>query len=189
MLTRCLAAILFLAASSPLLSAAIVWSAGAPGITEVTFTKPPFADPAMVNDPITPQVILGRGDDSGLYNLAVEASFGRHFSPAGTEWAFAGLFGNPATVSAADFNSLNFDNWEDSLGSRFALLDNIVDRPGVVHLIEEDIYLEITFSEWTTPAGGTSYSYTRTDGPIPEPSSSSLLALSALLVWRRQRPR
>jgi len=168
-------------------AAAIVWVTGGPGVTTVDFSKPPSADPAVVTDQITPLVILGRTDEMGIFNLATELSFERHFSPAGTEWAFADLEGNPAALDASDFASLNFTNWEDSLGSRFALLGNIVDRPGVLHLTDEDIYLDITFTAWGGPGEGGIFSYTRTSGPIPEPSSALLLLAGGVLLCSRRR--
>ena len=96
----------------------------------------------------------------------------------------------PIWWSAANFASLNFDNWEDSLGSRLALLGNIVNRPGVLHLIDEDIYLDITFTSWGGPSSGGFFSYVRTDGPVPEPSSTLLVACALpLLLQRRRRDR
>jgi hypothetical protein len=169
------------------IAAAIIWAAGAPGVSTLTFAKPAFADPAAANDPISPIVALARADDRGLYNLAAEAAYVDDLSPAGTEWAFAGLDGNPATIGAADFAILNFSDWRNALGGRFALLGNIENRPGVLHLIEEDIYLDITFTAWGGPSSGGHFTYTRT-APIPEPVWGALLCGSLPLLFRRRRP-
>ncbi len=168
--------------------ASTVWATGDSGITVVEFTRPPSPEPALVTDPITPLVIIARAEEFGLFNLAAETAYLPDFSPAGTAWAFAGLNGNPAILGAADFASLTFMDWKNSLGGRFALLPNIVDRPGVLHLIEEDIYLDLTFTAWGGPGDGGSFSYTRTAGPVPEPSFVLLLlAVGPLLLPRRRR--
>lgn len=127
------------------------------------FTKAAFADPdlAQNQDRITPLVWLTRGSIQGLYNVAQEAQFVRNVSPSGTAWAFEGLNGNPgAGISAADFGSLIFADWTTALEGSVA--PNIVDRPGVVHLINEDIYIDIIFTEWGVGGGaGGNFTYLR----------------------------
>ena len=159
---------------------------------DIDFTKDPFADPQLAEnqDELTPGVVLTRGDVQGLFNIALESAFGNG-SPADTRWAFADLNGNPADISALDFDSLVFDDWEDALGGRGALASNILDRIGVVHLITDDIYLEILFTDWGQGGGaGGSFSYVRSDlSAIPLPAALPLL-LSGLLglgVFRRRR--
>jgi hypothetical protein len=178
-------AVLLVAAGTS--DAATVWS----GPT-VVFTKPPFADPGLPasQDRLADGVALTRGGAQGLYNVLREAAY-TGGSPAGTRWAFAGLEGNPeAGFSAANHPNLNFMGWEDSLGGRPSLAGNIVLRPAVVHLVDEDIYLDITFTAWSQGGGGGGgFSYTRrspapADGatediPLPLPA---LLALGAVLA-------
>ena len=113
-------------------------------------------------DRITDLVWITRSDEgAGLFNIAndVETQFFSN-SPQGTRWAFAGLRNNPATISANDFATLNFANWQTSLGSMGSLLSNIVNRQGVVHLIEDDIYIDIMFTQWGAQGNG-SFTYTR----------------------------
>ena len=151
-------AVCFLAVYTCAASAQTVWTDAA-----LEFSKAAFADPAAAEnqDRITPLAWLTRGNLQGLFNAAQEPGFLRGVSPAGTEWAFEGLNGNPAAgISAADFGSLVFADWTTALGGRVA--DNILDRPGVVHLIDEDIYIDIIFTDWGIGAGaGGSFTYLR----------------------------
>ncbi len=171
--------------------AATVWS-GPP----VAFTKQPFADPALPGnqDRLTQQVALTRGSAQGLYNPLREQAY-TGTSPAGTRWAFAGLRGNPQTgIAAANYASLNFSTWEVALGGRPSLAGNIVDRPAVVHLVDEDIYLDVTFTDWSIGGGGGGgFSYTRAspaphgnseDIPLPLPA---VLALGAAVAFAGSR--
>lgn len=172
--------------------AAVVWSG-----TPVSFTKLPFANPALPSsqDRLTDAVALSRGDAQGLYNPLSEPAYSGT-SPAGTRWAFAGLRGNPeAGFGAGNHASLNFSTWEIALGGRPSLAGNIVERPGVLHLVDEDVYLDITFTDWSIGGGGGGgFSYTRAS-PAPADGSSgdiplplpALVALGALLAFAGSR--
>jgi hypothetical protein len=146
--------------------ATTVWTGSA-----VTFTKAPFANPTLASnqDSLTSNVALTRGNNEGLYNAVLESSYSGAQSPVDTEWAFAGLNGNPSSgVTAANFAVLNFSGWAASLGGPPNLQGNIVGRSGVVHLITDDIYLNITFTSWAGGNNGGGFAYTRsspdTDG-------------------------
>ncbi len=125
-------------------------------------------------DRITDNVWITRDVERGIFNIApgFETEYTSRSSPLGTEWAFAGLNGNPASISAADFASLNFTDWQTALGSRGNLENNILNRAGVVHLIDDDIYIDITFTLWGARGGGT-FRYDRASEPLnvasPEP--------------------
>jgi len=157
--------------------AATVWS-GAP----VSFTKLPFANPALPSsqDRLTAGVAITRGDAQGLYNPLSELAYSGT-SPAGTRRAFAGLRGNPeAGFGAGNHASLNFSTWEIALGGRPSLAGNIVERPGVVHLVGEDVYLDITFTDWSIgggAGGGFGESFAR--ARIPSDARSEVLRGSA----------
>jgi hypothetical protein len=66
--------------------------------------------------------------------------------------------------------------------------------PGVVHLISDDIYLDINFTSWTQggDVNGGGFSYTRSTpgaSPVPEPATATLLVLGAaagMAVRRRK---
>ena len=130
----------------------------------ITFSKPAFGDPAMSQnqDRITDQVWLTRGNTQGLFNIRLSSMYSFN-EPLDTRWAFASLNGNPATVSAAEFAQLTFTNWASALGGMSLLATNILNRPGVLHLISDDIYIDIEFDTWGQRViGGGAFSYERT---------------------------
>ncbi len=162
-------------------SVGIIWSG-----LDLTFTKQNNADWTLAQnqDRITDNVWLTRQNAAGLFNIAQESAFAVG-SPTDTEWAFSGLVGNPVFApgeGAAGHETLVFSRWEGALQSNpFSL---IVDRPAVVHLISDDIYVDIRFTSWTAgprgggPGGG-GFSYQRA---VPEPSVLVLLAIGGLLA-------
>lgn len=146
----------------------------------VEFSKAPFANFTLAEsqDRITNAVWLTRANIKGMFNIAQEASheqFG-DISPVDTEWAFQAINGNPVSgISAADYESLNFTDWTSALGLQ-RVGDRILDRPGVLHLISDDIYLDITFTQWSVGAdGGGGFAYIRSS-VVPVPGAAWLLA-------------
>lgn len=141
-------------------------------------------------DVVTAGVQLDRDDQRGLYNPVLELAFAVATSPAGTRWAFAGIGGNPTSgFGAAAWPTLQFDTFTNSLAGQIGT--NILNRPGVVHLIAEDVYIDITVTRWTNAFTGARYTYTRATAPagVPAPSlgllGTSALALFLLaLAWR-----
>jgi hypothetical protein len=130
---------------------------------EVTFMKVAFADPALAanQDRILPDVAITRGSTRGIYNAAQEVGYEDNFSPAGTEWAF--IDNNPlATLSASNWAALSFDDWQTSLGGGGSLASAILEGSGVLHLLDQDIYIDIAFTDWGAGAGaGGTFAYDR----------------------------
>ena len=156
-----------------------------------------FSIPSGDNtDRITGDVWITRGLNAGIYNSRIE-SFFRDDSPQGTRWAFEGLNGNPSggAFSAANYAGLTFAPWLESLGGPATQLlpQRITQNAGVVHLVAEDIYLDIQFTQWAQgPDGGGALSYFRaTEGeavvtaPFPLWSTALLGVLLVLGAWRR----
>lgn len=139
-------------------TAPIVWN-GPP----VSFAKGASADfnQPQNQDRITPQVWLTRGDTQGVFNIKSETSFTHNLSPAGTEWAFG---------TTANYASLSYSDWETWTGAGGP--PGTVGQNAVLHLIRENIYIDMTFTSWGGTGGG--FSYTR--------STSSLPAIEA---WRQ----
>lgn len=169
-----------------LLSAALaaaaptVWS----GLT-YSFSKPAGADytDPQYQDHLTSNIALTRGDSAGMYNILQEDSY-EYGSPADTEWATEIVGDNGSeTIAATNWENLDFTTWEDAYGSAGQLAGNMTALDAVVHLITDDIYLDLRFTSWGTghssSQGG--FAYQRAE-PVPEPASITLLLLGALAL-------
>lgn len=164
-------------------AAQTVWSG-----LDFEFAKEDFADPddPANQDSITEGVALTRGDAQGLYNAAQENSFFRPISPADTLWAFP--TNNPGALVAADnFENLNFDVWANAVAND---PPGVVDQPGVLFVVSEELYIDVEFTSWSIgrTGGGGGFSYLRA---LPEPSEALLIlpALGALAYLSRARRR
>lgn len=141
---------------------------------DFSFTKPSFADwtdPAN-QDRITSSVWLTRANVQGLFNIHDEDFYMRDISPSGTEWSFG---------VASDWESLDFHPWEIAVGTAPPLS---VDQAMVVHLIEDDIYLDIMFTRWGIGPTGGSFAYVRA---VPAPGTLGLMVPLGVGAFRRRR--
>ncbi|MCB9193706.1 MAG: T9SS type A sorting domain-containing protein [Flavobacteriales bacterium] len=140
----------FLIAASTTLFAQTIWNG-----PDITFTKANFADwtQAANQDRITTDVWITRADSMGIFNIAQETGFEANVSPAGTEWAFG---------TTADIGSLTFTDWKNAINND---PPSSVGMPMVLHLIAEDIYVDLEFQFWTQNASGGGFSYTRSSDP------------------------
>jgi hypothetical protein len=140
----------------------LLWNANNP----ITFTKADNADFTLEEnqDRITDDVWITRGSTQGLFNIAQEASYDRNSrtAPAGTEWALG------TTASPGPYG--RFYDLRNQISGRF---NNLPGTPLSLHLVEEDIYFDLTFSSWTVGNNGGGFSYIRTsafpywlDGPV-----------------------
>jgi hypothetical protein len=170
----------------------------------VTFAKTGSDDPALPEnqDQLTPNVAITRQSSGGLFNAVTESTFTRNISPADTEWAFSGLDGNPAGIafnaeicSAAE-GTCRFSNWWNAQGPS-TQGQNLLVHPAVVHLLTDDIYLDLLFTDWADATSGGAMAYVRSTSngvpPVPVPSSRSgalvlLAILTALAVRLLRRP-
>ncbi|MGW8316579.1 MAG: T9SS type A sorting domain-containing protein [Bacteroidales bacterium] len=132
----------------------------------ITFTKANNADwtQAGNQDRITDNVWLTRADNQGLFNIAQEESFsGGLFgtvgggSPYDTEWAFGSI--------ADGVETLEFDYWGNAIGWS---PPDMVDQNMVLHLISQNIYIDIKFTSWTSGGNGGGFSYERSTGTTSE---------------------
>ena len=144
--------------------------AGGPSVWNgpLLFFSEPFggsgSDPAN-QDRITADVWLTRDPTMGLYNIAEETNYTKFFSPEDTEWAYGSL---------SDYASLTYTDWEDWNG---ADPPSMLNKPAVLYLVSDDIYIGIEFLSWgMMGAGGFSYDRT-TPTPVPEPSAFALMVL------------
>ena len=166
LVTRLLLALVVLAkVIVPLSAAAAVWT-GPP----ITFSKSGTSDPTQATnqDRITPNVWITRGADSGIYNAKTETNFTHFISPADTEWA---------NGTTANYSTLTYTNW-----NAWALANggppNTPGLNAVVHLISENIYIDIKFTSWS----GGPFSYQRSTPNIPR--ITQITALGTNIVIR-----
>jgi len=123
--------------------AAVIWTGD-----DVTFAKASDADPtdSANQDRLTDNVWITRGNNGGqIYNIKTETTANKGSSPAGTEWAEGSL---------DDWESLTYEPFRSAVGNP----KNVAGKDLVVHLIEDDIYLQVRFTSWAQGmAGGFSY--------------------------------
>lgn len=158
-----------------------VWSGPAQ-----SFAKPSGADFTLPQnqDFLTPGVVITRANTQGIFNIALEAAFSAT-APAGTEWA-TDLHNPGQTLSAANFAALSFTTW--TLAYNGSPVTNAVGRDAVVHLVNEDIYLDLRFTSFQGGVSGGAFSYLRST-PVPEPSSALLVLAGLATLPARLRPR
>lgn len=124
----------------------------------ITFGKANYADFSQVQnqDVLTNTIKITRANDQGLFNIATESSFGGS-SPSNTEWA-EGLL--------SSYTTLNYKPWQQAV-SYYPPFS--VNKTYVVHLIAENIFLELKVLSWTDSGNGGGFSYSRTS-PCTLPS-------------------
>lgn len=134
---------------------------------DVSFEKAADADETLPEnqDQIVGGISITRGSARGIFNIAHESSFVDFTSPVGTAWAFPN--NNPeVTLSAAlcgdGCEEIVFEDWQTANGGAGGGPPNTVGQNAILHLIEQDIYLDIRFTSWGvgTEAGG-SFGYDR----------------------------
>jgi hypothetical protein len=148
---------------------------------DYNFTKPNGADTGdpQFQDRLTQSVWLVRGDSQGLFNKKTETEWNAT-SPQDTEWAT--YINNPGeTIAATNWASLDFDNWIDAYGGTGGgnLPTRLTGGNAVLHLIPEDIYIDVRFTSWAAgrDAEGGGFSYLRSVITVPESHPIGLAAL------------
>jgi hypothetical protein len=116
------------------------------------YAKPGSADPSLPGnqDRLTNNVWLTRGDIEGMFNIAPghETAYVRFTSPADTKWATDVMAANVGkNITAANYQNLAWADWAAAYGGPGpALLGNIKTHIAVVHLLTDDIYLNLLFT-------------------------------------------
>ena len=110
----------------------------------ITFTKADGADPSEESnqDRITDNVWITRGNNGGqIYNAAIENAFNKDNSPLDTEWALG--------TTDQGIDNLTFDTFRNTITPK-----NVVGEDLVLHLVTDDVYIDIRFTAWSEGNGG-----------------------------------
>jgi hypothetical protein len=143
----------------PLCQAATVWTG--PSIHFTQFVN------GSADTIVAGKVVLTRGSNQVLYNTAAGETFAGNDSPADTKWAFGNL---------TDFSTLTYQSLESMRTGDLAAL--ILNKPMVMHLINEDIFLSVEFTAWgQNGAGG--FSYIRSTAAVSATPTVSITSPSA----------
>jgi glucose/arabinose dehydrogenase len=156
--------------------AATVWNGPA-----TTFVNVAGSDPtqAVNQDRLTPNVWITRGTSHGIYNAKTETGFTHFLSPADTEWADG---------TTANYSSLSYTDWNTWAKVTHPGPPSTVGVNAVVHLISDDIYIDVKFISFGGFGGG--FSYTRstpsgTNGPptvtITSPTNGASFTAPAIV--------
>jgi hypothetical protein len=170
---------LALSSGAPPAAAETVWSGPSIHFARLEISPSPAAN----YDRLTDHVGLTRGTTGGMFNVFQENLFNASQSPRGTEWA-TNLVGNNGgkTIAAANWQQLEFTTWTAAYGGSGLLNANILSKYAVVHLIQDDIYLDLRFTHFS-PGGA--FAYDRST-PVPEPDGILLAAAGAIAVGVRR---
>lgn len=132
-----------------------------------TFTKSNDADWTLEanQDRITDNVWITRANNQSIFNISdnTDTSAGdcSGSSPIDTEWAFGTIADGVNTLIFDTFLEINFADCEPP---------SVVNQNAVLHLITDDIYIDIKFIFWTSGGNGGGFSYMRS---TPEGSGGS----------------
>src|SRR5215469_1610716 len=133
-------------------SAATIWNGPL-----ITYSQP-APDPTFATnqDILTAHVSLTRGNPAGggtggMFNGITESSFTKFLSPSDTQWAVGDL---------TNYATLTYSDWTTTGGGR-----PVMTYPGeqlVVHLVSDDIYLSLMFTDLPSGPG---FTYIRSTPP------------------------
>ncbi len=149
---------------APFVVAQSVWSG-----FDYSFTKAEFVDPTLAanQDRITSNVWITRNVNQGIFNIHDEAGYTAPGSPAGTQWATE--LNNPGeTIAATNWDNLTFTDWVTAYGGQgtMGLPNRLLTYNAVVHLLDDNTFLDLQFTGWSTGGGG-GFSYDRAAAPPP----------------------
>jgi hypothetical protein len=164
-----------------------VWSGPMLPFTKTGANSSDTTDP-LNQDRMTNNVWLTRASSQGMFNIAPgKESFYTSSSPADTLWATSVMpANNGKTIAASNWQQLSFTTWAPAYGGPGpALGSNITTHNAVVHLLTDDVYLDLTFSQYTS-GGGFTYQRSTT---VPEPSTAVGALVASALFYCARRPK
>jgi hypothetical protein len=130
-----------------------VWSGPATNFNQATASA----------DVLLPGVVsLRRQPNSFLYNTNVESS-ATTGTPSNTEWAF-GTMANHNSLNYKPFSQIHSD--AASVGQHLSTY--LLSGPMVLHIINQDIFVAVTFTSWAK--GGSTFTYLRSRPALAPPT-------------------
>jgi Dockerin type I domain len=156
-----------------------------------TFSKIGTDDPTLAanQDRLSPNVWLTRGSSEGMFNIAPghELNYVRFTSPADTQWATDVMIANVGkNITATNWQNLTFTDWAPAYGGPgFALAGNITTHNAVMHLVTDDIYLNLLFTQFNSSGD---FTYARSSPAAPSPTGdyngNHVIDAADYVVWR-----
>jgi len=122
----------------------VIWSG-----PNIEFKKEIGDDPKdkLNQDEITSSVSITRGNNGEIYNAISEEKAQKGFSPIGTRWAIG---------TVEDISTLSFSSFRNAVvNPRIVVGKNLV-----LHIIKENVYLSLKFTNWGQGKKG-NFSYIR----------------------------
>jgi len=115
-------------------------------------------------DRITNDVWITRKSSQGIFNIRQEDGYATDLSPMNTAWSFG---------TTAQIDDLSFLPWELAIGSNpiGALNDDMV-----LHLLQDDVYIDIKFLSWQGGGAGGGFRYQRATATVLNVESTEKLA-------------
>lgn len=126
----------------------------------ISFVKADYADWTLPEnqDCITANVCITRKDSQGIYNAVTEPWYDQlwYTSPDDTERAYG---------NCSNHSSLSFYTWNNAVWSDPTVLTvtGMVGKDMCLHLIQDDEYYDIVFTQWTPSAAWGWFAYIRSD--------------------------
>lgn len=150
----CISLLTALLAVSSLVQGQEIWNGNF-----IEFTKDSLADWTLEEnqDRITDNVWITRKNTQGIFNIRQEDGFSHlNGSPVDTEWSYG---------TTEEIDQLIFEPWASAIDS---MVPQMLGQDMVVHLITDDIYIDIEFLEWgITHAGFGYFKYRRATENVP----------------------
>jgi hypothetical protein len=168
----------------------VVWTG-----LNTTFSKVGADDPTLPasQDRLTDNVWLTRGSMEGMFNIAPghEIAYARFTSPADTQWATDVMALNAGKdIIATIWQELSFTDWAPAYGGPGSALGiNITTHNAVVHLVTDDIYLNLAFSLFDSSGD---FAYQRSTPAAPSPltgdyNHNGVVDAADYVVWRNNQ--
>ena len=145
----------------------------------IQFQKSNYADWTLAEnqDRITDSVWITRANNRGIFNIVLEEEYDKDtkLSPLGTEWAIGSIADGIENLEFTTWNLTNLNPPPEEVGIH-----------KVLHLISEDIYIDIVITAWTPGGGGSGtgfgggFTYLRSTPPI---SNTQALNISSTEIF------